>query len=115
MASFWKSLFDLFSSSDNEKQETMNDVSRIDVAYMPRRLDYPPERGRHRRFPGSRIVYRSQRKSRRESNRWRCGNRRQKNIHGRYLDLRARRRKTHYLSLEGGSTTGRIHSNGRGF
>jgi hypothetical protein len=41
MASFWKSLFDLFSSSDNEKQETMNDVSRIDVAYMPRRSDYP--------------------------------------------------------------------------
>lgn len=41
MASFWKNLVDLFSSSDEEKRRNANDVSQPNVANIPRRSDYP--------------------------------------------------------------------------
>ena len=41
MASFWKNLIDLFSSADEEKRQNVNDVSNPNLAYIPRRSDYP--------------------------------------------------------------------------
>ena len=41
MASFWKNLIDLFSSSDKEKRQNVNDVSNSNSAYLPLRSDYP--------------------------------------------------------------------------
>lgn len=50
MASFWKNLMDLFSSSEEEKRQTADDasqqtakdiVSQFNVSYQPRRSDYP--------------------------------------------------------------------------
>ncbi|HEX8251468.1 MAG TPA: hypothetical protein VF599_25060 [Pyrinomonadaceae bacterium] len=41
MASFWKNLIDLFSSSDEEKRQNANDLLQPNVAYIPRRSDYP--------------------------------------------------------------------------
>src|SRR3954447_3025447 len=41
MASLWKNLIDLFSSSDEEKRQNANNVSNPNLSYIPHRSDYP--------------------------------------------------------------------------